>query len=322
MAAPLTRSPARRLVPGAECHLDLLGRLARGPGDPTHRRSPTGWWRASVTPDGGVLLHLGRQGDDVLVRAWGPGAEWALHQCPRLLGRHDDPGDFRPAHPLLREAWRRRPHLRVGATDRVCETLLPTVIEQKVTGAEAFRSIRLLTLRFADPAPGPAQEAGSPASGMRLPLTPDQWAGIASWDYLRAGVEQKRSATVVAAARRAASLERIGPDGADRALRSLPGVGEWTSALTRQQALGDPDAWSIGDYHVPGAIGRTLLGREPVDAAEVDAALEPYRGHRYRVEQLVAVAGVRQERHGPRRSLPEHLPWVARPARPLRASAG
>ena len=312
---------AERLVTGAAPHLDAVGRLARGPGDPTHRRSPAGWWRASVTPEGGVLLHLCRRGDDVLVRAWGPGAGWALYQCPRLLGRHDDPADFRPAHPLLREAWRRRPHLRVGATDRVCETLLPTVIEQKVTGAEAFRSIRMLTLRFADPAPGPALDPGSPASGMRLPLTPGQWAAIASWDYLRAGVEQKRSATVVAAARRAASLERLGLEAADRALRSIPGIGEWTSAITRQQAFGDPDAWSVGDYHVPRAIGLTLLGRDPVDAAEVDAALEPYRGHRYRVEQLVALAGVHPERHGPRRSLPEHLPWSSRPARPVRASS-
>ena len=308
--------PVERVLPGAAPRLDGLGRLARGPGDPTHRRTDGGWWRASVTPDGGVLLHLSRRGGDVLARAWGPGSGWALDQSPRLLGCHDDPGDFRPAHPVLREAWRRRPHLRVGATDRVCETLLPTVIEQKVTGAEAFRSIRLLTLRFADPAPGPAWEPGSPASGMRLPLAPDQWAGIASWDYLRAGVERKRSATVVGAARRAASLERLSLGGADRALRSLPGIGEWTSAVTRQQALGDPDAWSVGDYHVPGAIGRTLLGREPTDAAEVDAALEPYRGHRYRVEQLVAVAGVRAERHGPRRSMPTHLPWVARPPRP------
>lgn len=315
----MTAAPARRLLPGAAPYLDAVARLARGPGDPTHRRTPGGWWRASVTPEGGVLLHLGPRDADVVARAWGPGADWALHQCPRLLGRHDDPGDFNPEHPILREAWRRRPHLRVGATDRVCEALLPTVIEQKVTGAEAFRSIRQLTLRFADPAPGPASDPDSPASGMRLPLTPAQWAGIASWDYLRAGVERKRSATVVAAARRAASLERLAPEAADRALRSIPGIGEWTSAITRRQALGDPDAWSVGDYHVPGAIGRTLLGREPADAAEVDAALEPYRGHRYRVEQLVLLAGVRAERHGPRRSLPEHLPWVARPVRPLRA---
>ena len=269
-----------------------------------------------MTPDGTVLMHLAPQGSDVVVRAWGEGAPWALDQCPRLLGRHDDSSGFVPDHPVLRELWRRHPHLRVGATDRVCETLLPTIIEQVVTAAEASRSIRLLTQRFADPAPGPARTPGHPASGMRVPLTPAQWAGIASWDYLRAGVEQRRSAVLVAAARRAASLERLGIEGADRALRSLPGIGEWTSAVTRQRAFGDPDAWSVGDYHVPGAIGRTLLGRDPVDSAEVAAALEAYRGHRYRVEQLVARAGVRVERHGPRRSLPTHLPWSARPPRP------
>ncbi len=319
MTQPGADDEQLRVLVGVADRLGSIGRLVRGPGDPTHRRAGPGWWRASVTPDGGVLVHLAPRGDDVEARAWGPGASWALHQCPRLLGCHDDPAGFAPDHPALREVWRRHPHLRVGATDRVCETLLPTIIEQKVTGAEAFRSIRLLTLRFAEPAPGPARVPGHPASGMRLPLTPRQWAAIPSWDYLRAGVEQKRSATVVGAARRAVSLERIDVGGADEALRSLPGIGEWTSAITRQQALGDPDAWSVGDYHVPRAIGRALLGREPVDAAEVAAALEPYRGHRYRVEQLIA-RGVRVERHGPRRSLPTHLPWDSRP--PRRGDAG
>ncbi len=309
----MTRAPGSSRTPPGDS--TCSGGWCGGPGDPTHRRAGSGWWRASNTPDGGVLLHLAPRGSDVVVQAWGPGAAWALDQCPRLLGCHDDPTGFVPGHPALREAWRRHPHMRVGATDLVCESLLPTIIEQKVTGAEAFRSIRQLTLRFADPAPGPAEASGHPASGMRLPLAPARWAAIASWDYLRAGVERKRSATVVGAARRAGALERIGLEGADRALRSIPGVGEWTSAITRQQALGDPDAWSVGDYHVPGAIGRTLLGREPVDAAEVASALEPYRGHRYRVEQLVARGGVRVERHGPRRSLPTHLPWDSRPPR-------
>lgn len=265
------------------------------------------WWRASVTPLGPVLLRLCDDGPDVEATAWGEGSRWALDQVPRLLGCHDE-ADFHPSHPLLKALVRRHPSLRVGATDLVCESLLPAVIEQKVTGAEAFRSIARLTRRYGQPAPGPARVVGHPADGMVLPLTAAQWAAVPSWEYLTAGVEQKRSATVVAAARRASALERVTqrPD-PDSALRSLPGIGPWTAARVRQQALGDPDAWSIGDYHVPRAISFALCGEE-LDDDGCAELLEPFAGHRYRVELLLAHGGDRRERRGPRRSLPTHLP--------------
>lgn len=296
------------MVAGAAGRLDVcLGRLRRGGGDPTLRRIGDVWWRATVTPLGGALVRLADVGADAEVTAWGEGAAWALDQAPRLLGCEDE-ADFHPDHELLAMLVRRNPSVRVGATDLVCESLLPSVVEQKVTGAEAFRSITQLTRRFSEVAPGPARVAGHPAEGMRLPLTADQWAAIPSWDYLKSGVEQKRSATLVGAARRGRAVERCGgrPD-ADAALRSLPGIGAWTSARARQQALGDPDAWSVGDYHVPGAISLALCG-EKLDDGGCAELLEPFAGHRYRVELLVGLSGVRVERHGPRRSLPTHLP--------------
>ena len=304
-----------RVIPGAAGRLDpLIGRLRRGGSDPTHRRTPGVWWRASVTPGGGVLLRLRDVGADVEAVAWGSGAGWALDQAPRLLGCHDDPAGFAPTAEPLRTLHRRHPELRVGATDLVAEALLPCVIEQKVTGAEAFRAITWLTRRHGEPAPGPAQTPGHPAHGLRLPLTAAQWAAIPSWEYLRAGVEQKRSATLVGAARRATAIERTlaEPASADVRLRSLPGIGVWTSARARQSAHGDPDAWSDGDYHVPGMIARLLLGHD-ASAADATEALRPYEGHRYRVEQLLGYAHFATERHGPRRSLPTHLPAVTLP---------
>ncbi|MEL4503395.1 DNA-3-methyladenine glycosylase 2 family protein [Luteococcus sp. H138] len=301
-------SPLTRSIPGAAGRLGMcVGRLARGPGDPTHRRVGQGWWRASNTPCGPALLSLADDGADVAARAWGAGAEWALEQLPRLLGCHDQL-DFRPHHPLLKELLRRHPQLRVGATGLVCESLLPSVVEQKVTGAEAFRAIHRLTRCHASVAPGPAGVAGHPASGMLLPLTADQWAAIPSWEYLLAGVEQKRSATLVAAARRGRAVERtLTSADADAALRSLPGIGPWTSARARQQAHGDPDAWSVGDYHVGRAISFALCG-EQLDDDGCAELLAPYAGQRYRVELLLSLGGPRIERHGPRRSLPTHLP--------------
>lgn len=265
------------------------------------------WFRSTLTPAGPALLRVD-EGSEIVAEAWGAGADWALDQLPALLGDGDDPAEFRPEHPWLREALRRLPHLAVGRTDAVWEAFAPAVIEQKVTGAEAFAGFRRLVRRYGTPAPGPAADRASPAYGMLCPPDPAAWRRIPSWEWLRAGVESARSRTVVAASARAAALERTlhAPD-ADARLRSLPGVGVWTSAEVRQRAHGDPDAWSDGDYHVPGMVTLALAG-EALDNDTAREVLEPFRGHRYRVQQLVEHFGVRPERHGPRRSLPTHLP--------------
>jgi len=141
-------------------------------------------------------------------------------------------------------------------------------------------------------------------------LSAMQWLAVPSWEFLRAGVEARRTRAILSAARTSRSLERLASNAytgdTDVALRSLPGVGPWTSAAVRQRALGDPDAWSIGDYHVGKHISFVLVG-EQLDDDAVTELLEPYRGHRFRVEVLLA-GMPRPERHGPRRSLPTHLP--------------
>lgn len=252
-----------------------------------------------MTPDGPAVASFERDGVDAVIRAWGDGASWAIDQAPRLLGCEDDPTGFEPAHPLLAQAWRQHRWLRVGATGNIVEELAPAVLEQRVTGAEAFTSYSRLTRRYGTQSP---PEWG----GLRLffPLTAAQWAAIPSWAYLKAGVEQTRSRTLVGAAR--LNVQRIAHHhDPDAALRSLPGIGVWTSARVRQVALGDPDAWSDGDYHIPRLIALALAGDPEADAA---AVLAPYAGHRYRVEQLVGLSGFRLERHGPRRATPTHLP--------------
>ncbi len=246
-----------------------------------------------------------------MATCWGPGAAWLTEQAPRLLGAADEVSGFDPApHRLVAEAHRRRPWLRLGRTDLVLDALAPSSIEQVVTGKEAFSAQRLLLQRYGDRAEGPAADESHPAYGMRLPLSAAQWLSIPSWEFLRAGVEQRRTRAIVAGARSSASLERLASEtyhgDADSALRSLPGVGPWTSATVRQRALGDADAWSVGDYHVGRTISYVLVG-EQLDDDAVAELLEPYRGHRFRVEVLLAgLPG--PERHGPRRTLPTHLP--------------
>ncbi len=297
-------------MPGVARLLDVsLRPLLRGSGDPTLRKVGSGWWRASTTAYGPGLTHLVARGADVVVSVWGPGGPWLLEQAPRLLGADDSLETFEPRHhPLVAAAHRERTWLRLGRTDLVMEALASASIEQVVTGAEAFRAQRLLVRRFGERV---GVGESHPAHGMYVPLTAAQWLAVPSWELLKAGVEARRTRALLAGARAGRSLERLATErftgDVDQALRSLPGVGPWTSAQVRQKALGDPDAWSIGDYHVGGLITHAFVG-EKLDDAAAEEMLEPFRGHRYRVERLILGHVPMPERHGPRRTLPTHLP--------------
>jgi len=272
----------------------------RGRGDPAYLVDEYGAaWRTSLTPDGPATMRVHAvPGDPLTVHAsaWGPGASWFLGTVPGLLGAADDPSGFEPVHPLLREMSRRHHALRIGRSDRVFEALIPAVLEQKVVGAEAKRAWRLLLLRFGDPAPGPAPP------GMKVCPPPRTWVRIPSWEWHRAGVELVRARTIIGAARVAEKLEETAamtPAEADRRLQTLSGIGPWTSAEIRQRAIGDPDALSVGDYHLPSIVGWALI-RQKVDDAGMCELLAPYAGHRYRAAWLLEMSGQGPPRHGPR----------------------
>ena len=285
-----------------------LSVLRKGPADPTFRTDPDGTiWRGIRTPEGPATLRLRSRAalGEVHASAWGPGADWALASVPALLGAEDDPSGFAPTHRVLADAHRRRPHWRVCRTGLVMEALLPAIIEQKVTGQEAFAGFRQLVHRFGERAPGAGDERGvwvqPAAETLRM---------VASWEWLHLHIDPARSRTVVRAAQVATSLERtvgLAADEVDRRLRSLPGVGVWTSAEVRFRAHGDADAVSFGDYHIAKNVGWALTGAE-VDDDGLAELLEPYRPHRYRVQRLVELAGLSRPRHGPRMAPRRHLP--------------
>jgi 3-methyladenine DNA glycosylase/8-oxoguanine DNA glycosylase len=274
----------------------------RGPQDPTFRTDASrAIWRTSLTPRGPVTLRVAWDqpapaAPIVTATAWGPGASWALGRLPDLLGAGDDPAAFRPEDPRLRKLAARFAGLRLGRTDRVLEALVPAVLEQKVPGLEAVRAWRRLLTWYGTPAPGPAP------AGLRVFPAPEVWCAIPAWDWHRAGVEGVRAATIMSAAKVSGRLEEIGrmaAADADRRLRSLPGIGPWTSAEIRQRACGDPDAVSVGDYHLPGQVGWTLTGQAADDAGML-ALLAPYPGQRHRAARLIELGGSGPPRRGPR----------------------
>ncbi len=277
--------------------------LRRGAGDPTFVVDASGLWRTTSLPSGPATVHVAQRGlHEVHGTAWGPGAAEAIETLPDLLGAKDDCSAFEPRHPLLVDAHRRHPGVRVPRTGRVFEALLPAVLEQKVTGKEAFAAFRTLVRRFGSPAPGPAPE------GMVVPPDAATWRLVPSWEWHRAGVDPKRMRTALACAQVAPRLEEctgMSAADAERRLRAVPGVGLWTYAEVGQRALGDADALSVGDYHLAAYVGWALLGR-PLDDAGLVELLEDWRPHRHRVVLLIGASGFTKPRFGPRMTVQDH----------------
>lgn len=280
--------------------LDLaltLGPLAHGRGDHTIRLARGEAWLALRTPAGTATLHLRHAEQRVVeARAWGDGAEPALDGVPDLIGETDAPERLVAHHRVLRSLQRRHPGLRLPASRRVFAALVPAVLEQKITGTEAFRVYAALLRRHGEPPPGPATRAGlvlPPAAATLAKLPYHAWHPL--------GLERRRAEVIRRAAARAAWLDAAG-DAAEavRRLRSLPGIGPWTAAEVVRSAFGDPDAVSVGDYHVPNMVAWALAGEPRADDARMLELLEPYRGQRGRVQRLLEVGRVTAPRHGPR----------------------
>ncbi len=275
----------------------LLAPLRRGRGDPTSRTDEAGvLWRTGHTPDGPATLALTRHDGEVHARAWGPGAAWAVDGVPALLGAEDDDSGFVGHHPLVADTRRRMPGLRLGATRAVWDQLFPAILEQKVTGVEARRSWRELCRRFGDDPPGPAP------AGMKLPPTPRQTRAIPDWEWHRAGVDSARRRAILGSATVAHRLEKAAElrGEAGRALlRKVPGVGVWTAAEVAQRAWGDPDAVSVGDFHIPSTVGWALVGHKLDDDGMLEV-LACYAPQRQRAVRYIEASGFRRPRFGPR----------------------
>ena len=250
---------------GLASRLAVPGRLGarplrRGGGDPTYRIDGERHWRGIRTPTGpATLLVEPRSADGVVhAEAWGPGADWALESVPGAARRRGRPGRVRAPPPAARRGWRRHHHRRIGRTGLVMEALMPAIIEQKVTGQEAFAGFRMLVHRSASV---PRARASSSSSGCSP--RPRRVRQVPSWEWLRMHIDPARSRTLVTAARVADALERtvgLPGDEVERRLTSLPGIGVWTAAEVRQRAHGDADAVSFGDYHVAKDVGWAVPG--------------------------------------------------------------
>ena len=289
----------------------VLGPFMHGRFDPTSLTDAAGGlWRTTRTPDGPATMHLSvvPGAADALVRgrAWGPGAPWALDRMPTLLGAADDPRGF-PAD-LLPERLRMRWAIlggrwRVPRSERVLEAVVSAILEQKVTGLESRRNWGSLVSAIGDVAPGPTPRP------MRVFPTPDAISQVPSWQWHAWGVQPAQSATIMRAASVAGRLEEccaLPLPAARRRVRAVEGVGPWTVAEVASRALGDADAVSFGDFHLAGQLVYALTGAIDGTDEQMAELLEPFAGHRQRVQRLVETAGIKKPARGPRAAITDH----------------
>jgi len=288
----------------------VLGPLVRGTGDPTMRLTSTVAIRASTTPDGPGSTDIRVAGTQVRAEAWGPGADRLLEGLPAALGLDDDDTGFEPGlHPVVAGLARRLGPVRLGRTGAIWDSLLPAILEQRITGTEAWRNHRRLVRAHGMPAPGPH---GTGALGLLVAPTPSVVAGLPSWAFTALGIEPRRGLLLRRIAREVPRFEALGaaarePGGGgagagalEAAMRSHAGIGPWTAAEVTLRALGDPDAVSVGDAHLSNVVGFVLAGANRSSDDRMLELLAPWAGHRARVVRLIERSGLGPPRYGPR----------------------
>jgi 3-methyladenine DNA glycosylase/8-oxoguanine DNA glycosylase len=295
----------RRVLP-LDGPLDLPGTLSplvRGHGDRTIRIALNEAWWTTRTAHGPATLHLSVLPGTLTAQAWGPGADLVVERAGRLVGV--EPGRQPTAalcevdHGPIAGLARRRPGVRTLRTEAVVDALVAAIVEQKVTGSEAHRVWHGLVRRYGEPAPGPP----GPDLGLRLLPAPATLAALPYYAYHPLGLERRRAELIRTVAGRAPWFEAIVELPLSEAyarLLAVPGIGPWTAAEVAVRALGDDDAVSVGDFHIPSLVAWALAGEPYADDARMLELLEPYRGRRALVVRLLELSGLRAPRRGPR----------------------
>jgi len=247
------------------------------------------------TAGGPAVVTITCGGGKLEASAVGSGAEQALEAVPRTVGLDDEPAVFPGSSGPLRELHRRHRGLRLGSTGRVFDSLLPTILGQRVTTDEAKRSYRQLVVRLGEQAPG--------ASGLRLPPTPEAVRTMSYEQLHPFGIERSRAEIVIETARRASRLEEIvamDREEAVRRLSAIHGIGTWTTGYVMGSAWGDRDAIPRGDFHLPNLVSWMLAGEPRGNDERMEELLEPFRPLRRRALILLKLSGAHAPRYGPR----------------------
>jgi 3-methyladenine DNA glycosylase/8-oxoguanine DNA glycosylase len=266
--------------------------------DPSFAFDRDGVWLATRTTDGPATIRFSTDGDELIAEAWGPGADNALERAPAICGAEDDPSGFAPTNRFVRDLLRRHGGVRVTRSEAIVESLLRTVVAQKVTGKEAKRGYVRMSQALGGPAPGPRP--------LLLPPDPERVAALGYGGFHPWGIERRRAETLIRVASRARRLEEAASmplDAARERIAAIQGVGQWTLGKVGLVALGDPDSVPVGDYHLPNSVSWGLAGEARADDERMLELLDEFRPHRGRVVLLLKAGRVVAPKFGPRMPL-------------------
>ncbi len=222
----------------------------------------------------------------------------ATARCRRLLDLDADPqavGEVLGAEPALAPLLESAPGRRVPRTVDEAEMAVRAVLGQQVS-TESARALagRLATGYGApveDPAGGLSRTFPDPcalAEGLADGLAN---AGDGEHAPAFAGPRSRRAALVGLVSALAGGELELGPGSdwqqARAQLGRLPGIGPWTVEITAMRALGDPDAFPIGDLGLRRGAAEAQL---PAGAAALLARAEAWRPWRAYATQYLWAA--------------------------------
>ncbi|HVT16780.1 MAG TPA: AlkA N-terminal domain-containing protein [Thermoanaerobaculia bacterium] len=275
----------RRSVRFAGLRGAISVRLARGrPGRPDRKAGSAGRPRATgAGEDRGLLVCV----------AGGLDAAAAARAIVRMFDLEAPVAELVAAlraDPCLRASLARRPGIRLPVYTDPFEGLVRAILGQQVSVAGARTIAGRLVRDFGEPAPG--------LGGRELRLFPGP-AALAAVPPARlqaVGLTGAKTRAIHGAARAVAAgaLDLVGLAAAagspaaaatsatSAALRALPGIGPWTAGYVAMRALGDRDAFPLGDLGVRKALAlHHPSGRRPGprELASVAERWRPWRAY-------------------------------------------
>lgn len=141
------------------------------------------------------------------------------------------------------------PGLRVPGAFDPFEMSVRAILGQQVTVAAATTLAGRFAARFGETIQTPFEPLTHlfPTSGVV--------AMADSEDISILGIPRARGRTIVALAQCQDLFEGSDPEATIEALKSIPGIGEWTAQYIAMRALGYPDAFPVGDVGIRMALG-------------------------------------------------------------------
>jgi len=271
--------------------------LSSGRRDPTTESIAGGLLFSLLTPTGACAVRSVQSAQRLQIDIEGEGAKWLEPHLPALFGLKDDLLSFEPANPV-REVAKQHPGIHLPRLPVVFHRLIQVVLHQLVTWEEAAYGWQEMTRRYGAAAPGD--------SGLLVGPTAATLKTLAYYDLVDCGILPRQARLILQLANESRRIDKVWSQGDDQLIAFLSrinGIGEWTLQTLRGSCLGDPDAVVTGDYGLPHIVTWFFKRQARGMDEEMLELLEPYRGHRYRVQQLLMHAGIQAPRCGPKMRL-------------------